>query len=280
MTRSFYIALFCVLFTLLLSACSDYNKILKSTSADKKYEAALKYYDKKDYYRASTLLEELIPVFKGRPEAEKAQFYFANTQFFQRAYSLSAFHFKSFYDTYPRSEFAEEALFMHAKSLYRDSPSFNLDQTSTYTAIEAIQDFLNRYPASKMKDEADKMYQELSAKVERKAFESAKLYASMRYYQAAVTAFNNFQRNFPSSNYNEEALYLKLEAQYNLAERSVTEKQRERYFEAVAYYQDLVDKFPKSRYLKDAENFFDKSTRQLEKLKDTTAAKATNTASK
>ncbi|PSR56678.1 outer membrane protein assembly factor BamD [Adhaeribacter arboris] len=279
MTRISYIGVILAFFTLVLSACSDYNKILKSTSAEKKYEAALKYYEKQDYYRASTLLEELIPVLKGRPEAEKAQFYFAYTQFYQRSYPLSAFHFKSFYDTYPRSEYAEEALFMHAKSLYRDSPTFNLDQTSTYTAIEAIQDFLNRYPASKMKDEADKMYQELSAKVERKAFESARIYASMRYYQAAVTAFNNFQRSFPSSNYNEEALFLKLEAQYNLAERSVTEKQRERYFEAVAFYQDLVDKYPKSKYLKDAENFYDKSVKQLERLKES-PAKAANTASK
>ncbi len=278
MTRTYYITAISAFFILVLSACSDYNKILKSTNADTKYQAALKYYEKQDYYRASTLLEELIPVLKGRPEAEKAQFYFAYTQFYQRSYPLSSFHFKSFYDTYPRSEFAEEALFMHAKSLYRDSPTFNLDQTSTYTAIEAIQDFLNRYPASKLKAEADKMYQELSAKVERKAFESARIYASMRYYQAAVTAFNNFQRGFPSSNFNEEASYLKLEAQYNLAERSVAEKQRERYLETIAYYQDLVDKFPNSRYLKDAESFFDKSTKQLEKLKDTT--KGPSTASK
>ena len=278
MTRTSYITVISAFFILVLSACSDYNKILKSTNADTKYQAALKYYEKQDYYRASTLLEELIPVLKGRPEAEKAQFYFAYTQFYQRSYSLSSFHFKSFYDTYPRSEYAEEALFMHAKSLYRDSPTFNLDQTSTYTAIEAIQDFLNRYPASKMKDEADKMYQELSAKVERKAFESARIYASMRYYQAAVTAFNNFQRGFPSSNFNEEASYLKLEAQYNLAERSVAEKQRERYLETVAYYQDLVDKYPKSKYLKDAEDFYVKSTKQLEKLKDTT--KGPSTASK
>lgn len=279
MKRSFYIAAFGALFTLMLSACSDFNKIMKSTNADEKYTAALKYYEKQDYYHASTLLEELIPALKGRPEAEKAQFYFAYTQFYQRSYPLSAFHFKSFYETYPRSEFTEEAMFMHAKSLYRDSPDFNLDQTSTYTAIEAIQDFLNRYPASKMKDEADKMYQELSAKVERKAFENARLYASMRYYQAAVTAFNNFQRSFPSSNFNEESSFLKLEAQYNLAERSVPDKQRERYFETVAYYQDLVDKYPKSKYLKAAENFFDKSTKQLEKLKDS-GTKESSTASK
>ncbi len=279
MKKSFYTTALYAVFVLLLSACSDYNKILKSTDADKKYQAALKYYEKQDYYRASTLLEELIPVLKGRPEAEKAQFYFAYTQFYQRSYALSAFHFKTFYETYPRSEYAEEAMFLHAKSLYRDSPTFNLDQTSTYTAIEAIQEFLNRFPASKLKDEGDKMYQELSSKVERKAFESAKLYASMRYYQAAVTAFNNFQRNYPSSNYNEEVTFLKLEAQYNLAERSVPDKQRERFFETVAYYQELVDKYPKSKYLKEAENFFDKSTKQIERLKEATP-KASSTASK
>jgi outer membrane protein assembly factor BamD len=156
---------------------------------------------------------------------------------------------------------------MHAKSLYYDSPDFNLDQTSTQTAIVAIQDFLNRYPESKYKEEANKMYDELSAKLERKAFENAKLYSQMRYYQAAVTAFSTFQREYPSSAFNEEAAYLKIVAQFNLAEESVPEKQRERYFDTVGFYQAFVDKYPNSKYLRNAEALFDKSTKQLERLK-------------
>jgi outer membrane protein assembly factor BamD len=257
----------------LFSACSDYNKILKSDNVDAKYEAALKYFDKKDYYRAGVLLEEVRPLLAGRVEAEKAAFLYAYTQYHEGLYLTSAQLFRTFFDTYGRSPFAEESLFMHTKSLYNDSPDFNLDQTSTQTAIEAIQEFLNRYPESKYKEEATTMYDELAAKLERKAFETAKLYSQMRYYQAAVTAFTTFEREYPSSNYNEEAAYLRILAQYNLAEESVTEKQRERYFDAVGFYQAFVDKYPKSKYLRNAESIYDKSTKQLERLKSTNTAK-------
>ncbi|MGV3589834.1 MAG: outer membrane protein assembly factor BamD [Adhaeribacter sp.] len=252
---------------MLLSACGDYNKILKSNNVDQKYEAALKYFEKKDYYRAGVLLEEVRPLLAGRVEAEKAAFLYAYTQYYERLYATSSELFRNFFDTYGRSPYAEESLFMHAKSLYYDSPDFNLDQTSTQTAIVAIQDFLNRYPASKYQEEANKMYDELAAKLERKAFENAKLYSQMRYYQAAVTAFSTFQREYPSSAFNEEAAYLKIVAQFNLAEESVPEKQRERYFDTVGFYQAFVDKYPNSKYLRSAEALFDKSTKQLERLK-------------
>lgn len=253
--------------TLLFSACSDYNKILKSDSVDKKLEAAYKYYDKKDYYRAGTLFEQVIPLIRGREDAEKVQFLYAYTQYYEQSFALSAFEFKNFYDTYGRSPYAEESLFLYAKSLYSDSPEFNLDQTNTETSIAAIQDFLNRYPESKFADEANKMYEELAAKLERKAFESAKLYHQMRYYQAAVTAFNSFARSYPSSAFNEEAGYYKIVSQFNLAEESVPEKQRERYFDTIGFYQAFVDKYPESRLLKSAENYYERSTRALERLK-------------
>jgi outer membrane protein assembly factor BamD len=275
MNRFCKIILAAFTFALSLSACSDYNKILKSDSVDKKLEAAYKYYDNKDYYRAGALFEQVIPLIRGREEAERVQFLYANTQYFERSYSLSAFEFKNFYETYGRSPYAEEALFLHAKSLYYDSPEFNLDQTNTETSIAAIQDFLNRYPESKFAEEANKMYQELASKLERKAFESAKLYHQMRYYQAAVTAFNSFEKSYPSSAYNEEAAYYKIVSQFNLADQSVPEKQRERFFDTVGFYQAFIDKYPNSRLLRSAENYYDRSTRALERLKTgPTAAKA------
>jgi outer membrane protein assembly factor BamD len=267
MNRTIKIFFAAVSFTLLLGACSDYNKILKSDSVDTKLAAAFKYYDNKDYYRAGTLFEQVIPLIRGREEAERVQFLYAYTQYYEKSYALSAFEFKNFYDTYGRSPYAEESLFLYAKSLYYDSPEFNLDQTNTETSIAAIQDFLNRYPESKFAEEANKMYEELAAKLERKAFESAKLYHQMRYYQAAVTAFNSFERSYPSSKFNEEASYYKIISQFNLAEQSVPEKQRERYFDTLGFYQAFIDKFPNSRLLNSAENYYDRSTKALERIK-------------
>ena len=258
-----------LLSALLLGSCSGYQKLLKSNDVNKKYEAAIKYYEEGDYFKAGTLLEELQPLLKGRPEAEKAQFFFANTNFKQGNYILSAHYFQSFYETYPNSQYAEEAMFLHAKSLFRDSPEYELDQTNTLSASESIQEFLNRYPESTFRPEVENMSQELQKKLENKAFQSAKLYQQLRYYQSAVVALGNFQQEYPSSVYNEEAAYLKLESQFNLAKESVEEKQRERYLEAVAFYQQFIDSYPNSRNLKSAESMYDFAQKELVRLKPT-----------
>lgn len=258
--------------TLLLGACSEFQKIQKSESAEVKYQAALNYYEKKDWYKASLLFEELIPVLRGRTEAEKVQFYLANTHFEQGQYITSSHFFRTFIETYPRSEFVEQASFLYAKSLYKDSPSHDLDQSSTLQAMSAIQDFLTRYPQSTHVQEADSMYNQLAAKVEVKAFENAKLYYQMRYYQAAVVAFSNFQREYPSSGFNEEAAFLRLDAQFSLAQGSVPEKQRERYFDAIGFYQYFLDKYPESKFIRNAENIYGKAVAQVEKLKPAAGA--------
>ncbi|MBC6611714.1 outer membrane protein assembly factor BamD [Hymenobacter sp. BT507] len=265
-----------LLSALLLGSCSGYQKLLKSNDVNKKYEAAIKYYEEGDYFKAGTLLEELQPLLKGRPEAEKAQFFFANTNFKQSNYVLSAHYFKSFYETYPNSQYAEEAMFLHAKSLFRDSPEYELDQTNTLSANESIQEFLNRYPESTFRPEVENMSQELQKKLENKAFQGAKLYQQLRYYQSAVVALGNFQQQYPASVYSEDAAYLKLESQFNLAKESVAEKQRERYLEAVAFYQQFIDAYPSSRNLKSAENMYDFARKELDRLKTTekTAASA------
>ncbi|OWP63417.1 outer membrane protein assembly factor BamD [Hymenobacter amundsenii] len=256
-----------LLTTLLFSACSGYQKLLKSTDVNKKYEAAIRYYEEGDFFKAGTLLEELIPLLKGRPEAEKAQFYFANTNYRQRNYTLGAYYFKNFHDTYPNSQYAEEAYFMQAKSLFKDSPSFQLDQTNTYTALEVIQEFLRRYPESKFRVETESMSQELQKKLENKAFLAAKLYYDLRYYQSAVTAFTGFQQGYPASAYGEQAAFLKLSAQYDMAKESVPEKQQERYLEALAFYQTFIDNFPQSKDLKSAERMYDSARDEVAKMK-------------
>ncbi len=253
--------------TLSLGSCTGYQKLLKSANVNEKYEAAIKYYDKGDYFRSGTLLEELIPLLKGRPEAEKAQFYFANTNYQQRNYVLSAYYFKQFIDTYPNSPQVEEASFLRAKSLYRDSPGYELDQTNTVTAVETIQDFLNTYATSQFRTEAESMSQELQKKLENKAFQSAKLYYALRYNQAAVTSLGNFTTQYPGSVYGEQADYIRLQAQYAWAKESVEAKQRERFVDAVAIYQHFIDTYPQSKSLRLAQSMYDDSRAEIERLK-------------
>ena len=219
----------------------------------------MEYYENKDYYRASLLFEEILPIIRGRPEAEKAQFYFAYSYYYQKQYVLSAHYFQTFYQLYSRSEFAEEALFMYAYSLYLDSPDYDLDQTNTVDAIQASQNFLNKFPRSNYKEQATALIDEMREKLEQKAYENAYLYYKLQKYldgealKAAIIAFDNFQSDYPDSKYTESVSFLKIECAYNMARKSIKSKQLERLEDAVAYYYYFIDKFPQSNKVRDAE---------------------------
>jgi outer membrane protein assembly factor BamD len=249
------------------SSCSKFRQIQKSTDWRVKYDAAFKYYEEEDYYRASILLEELLPIIRGTEEAEKAQFYYAYSLYRQKnQYLLSSHHFKSFYDTYNRSEYAEEALFMYAYSLYQQSPKYNLDQSSTREAIQSMQGFLNRYPYSEYKDQANEIIDQLQLKLEKKAYENAKQYFKLELLKAALVEFENFQRDFPDSRYNEEIGFFLIKAEYELARRSIRSKQAERYNQVVEYYLDFVDTYQNSQYLKEAEVIYIETLDELSKF--------------
>ncbi|MGK7397885.1 MAG: outer membrane protein assembly factor BamD [Candidatus Cyclobacteriaceae bacterium M3_2C_046] len=258
---------------LLAGSCSEFRKIQKSDDWKKKYEAALKYYEEEDYYHASLLFEEILPLIIGTQEAEKVQYLFAYSHYYQGNRLLSAHYFKTFYDTYRRSQYAEEALFMYAYSLYQESPKYNLDQTSTREAIDAIQNFINRYPLSEYKDEANSIIDQLQQKLEKKAYEKAKQYYKLENYRldnlkAAIVAFDNFRQDFPDSHYNEEVSYLIIEAQYKLAERSYRNRQKERYLKTKEYYEYFIDNYTDSKYVKEAEKIFVQTLEALEEFRN------------
>lgn len=245
-------------------------KLQKKGTTEEKYKAANDYYKKGDFYKAGILFEEIIPLLKGDSLAENAQFYNAYAQYQQKQYSMSAYLFKSFYATYANSPLAEEAFYMYANSMYKDSPNFNLDQSSTLTAIDALQTFINSYPESKYAESCNQDLKDLRHRLEEKAYEKAKLYyktsgVTIANFKAAVVAIDNFQKDFPDSEYIEELSFLKVQSQYDLAEVSFENKQRERYTDALKFYEEFIDKFPKSKYIKQAEKVYDGSTKGLEK---------------
>ena len=259
-----------ILFTLLLAgvSCSKFRKIEKSQDWRVKYDAALKYYNaKKDYYKASVLFEQIIPIVRGLPEGEKVQFYLAYCQYYDKLFLLASEQFKTFYETYGRSTLAEEARYMYAYSLYRSSPLSNLDQTSSVDAMAAMQAFLNRYPTSSFKEKAVEVILDTQQKLEKKGFDNAYQYYKMRSYKAAIVALRNFIDNFPDSKYLERSYYLVIVSEYRLAEQSIYSKQLDRYKEVVEHYKVFVDKYPNSSYLDDAEKLYANSLEKVNKSK-------------
>ncbi len=249
-------------------SCGKFRKIEKSQDWRIKYDAALNYYNQKEYYKASVLFEQIIPIVRGLPEGEKVQFYLAYCQYYDKLYLLASEQFKTFYETYGRSSMAEEARYMYAYSLYKSSPKDNLDQTSSIDAMAAMQEFLNRFSNSKFRDQAIDVIVTTQKKLERKGFDNAYQYYRMRQYKAAIVALNNFKNNFPDSEFLEEAYYLVIDAEFRLAEQSIVSKQEERYKGVVEHYKEFVDKYPQSPFLREAEKLYADSLEKLNKTKN------------
>jgi outer membrane protein assembly factor BamD len=256
------------LIVLLSVSCSKFRKIEKSADWRVKYDAALNYYAKKDWYKASVLLESILPIVRGLPEGEKTQFYLAYCQFNERYYLLAAEQFKTFYETYGRSSFAEEARYMYAYSLYEASPNPNLDQTSSIEAMAAMQEFLNRYPNSKLREKSIEVIFTAQEKLEKKGFDNAYQYYRMRSYKAAIVSLNNFKNNFPDSDYLEEVSYLVIASEYKLALQSIPSKQIDRFKSVVEHYKEFIDDYPQSEFLKEAEKYYADSLSKLNKTKN------------
>ena len=260
--RVFTLAIIIFLFV----SCTEYRRLQKSSDWKEKYEGAMRFYEAGDYFRSIALFEEVLPVTRGKAEGEKAQFYYAYAHYNDRQYILSAHYFKTFYETYSRSEFANEAQFMYAYSLYQNSPIYTLDQTSTSESIEAFQIFINRNADSKFVTEASQILRELQVKLETKAYHSAKLYHKIGILNSAVIAFDNFAINYPDSRFNSELQYLKIEAAYMMANQSIPSKQKGRYKDVIGMYEEYIEDFPESNFIADAQKYYDDALNKLEKF--------------
>ena len=260
-----------------LGSCkSKYDKLKASNDNSKKYQEAVKYYNKKDYSKALGLFEDLVTRYRGRAEAEDLFYYYAYTNYRLKDYTSARFHFKNFADTYPSSPRAEECRFIAAYCYYLDSPIYSLDQENTTKAIESLQLFINLYPKSDRVTEASKLIQNLRDKLEQKSYADSKLYLTIGDYQSAVIAFGNTLRDYPDTKYAEELEFLTIQAQYQYAKVSQERRQGERFEQAISYANEFTEKYPQSRFLKQAAEYKKDSQQGIESARRVLAEAASD----
>ena len=261
------LGLFLITTLVVLSSCSDYNRLLKSTDYTKKYDAAIKYYEAKEYSKSLALLEELVSVYRGTSKGEKIMYYYAYATYAMADYLLAGYHYNNFVKTFPASDKTEECAFMYAYCYYLESPRYSLDQSDTKNAIKELQFFINKYPESKRKEECNDLITRLRSKLERKYYEISKQYYFLDDYKAAVVSFQNVLKEFPDSKYREEMMYLIVKASYIYATKSMDTKKAERFKSTIDSYNKFVSYFPTNNtYKKEIEGYASSAKVQLEKV--------------
>ncbi len=256
------------LFIILLTSCSEFQKVLKSGDYELWYKTSMELYEKKEYTRASTLLSELNNIYRGTDKAETIMYVYANCLFNMRDYMMAGHYYSDFVKTFPSSQLVEECQFQSALCYYKESPNIRLDQTDTQNAINEFQLYINMFPNSSKVVEANLLMDELRDKLVEKAYLNAKLYFNLgtymgNNYQAAVITAQNTLKEFPNTKHREELSFLILESKFIQAVNSVSEKKDERVRDTIDEYYSFVNEFADSKFIKKAERILQQSEDML-----------------
>ena len=246
---------------LLMASCGEYQKALKSSDNNYKFEYAKKAFERKQYAQASTILADLVNVFKTNDKAEETLYLLALSYYENKDYVNSAAYFHNYYSRYPKGKYAELARYYCGYSYYIDSPEAQLDQAVTIKAIKELSSFIEYFPQSDKVAIAQAAIFEMQDKLTLKELQNAQLYYNLgtylgNNYQAAIIVAQNAIKDYPYSKYKEELEMLILKSRYQEALQSVDEKKSDRFHEVIDEYYSFINNYPDGDNRKEADNIF------------------------
>lgn len=243
-----------------MSSCSNtFNMLLKCEDSDFKYEAAKQYFAEGKYTRASSLLQDVVNITKGTDKGEENLYMLGMSEYCLKDYEASSEYFKKYTSSYPKGIFVENAYYYYAQSLYMSTPEVALDQSDTYSAIKAFQQYIDLFPETALKESAQQKLFVLQDKLVQKEYLAAKLYYDLgpyfgncsasneNNYESCIITSQNALRDYPYTSLRESFSLLIMKSKYALAEQSVEEKKLERYRDAEDECYGFLNEYPDSK---------------------------------
>ncbi|UKK63505.1 outer membrane protein assembly factor BamD [Prevotella communis] len=260
----------CSVAAMMTGCAGEFNRVIKSSDYDYRYEYAKQCFAEGKFGRAEILLQDLITLKKGTDEAEEALYMLAMSQYMNHDFESAEATFRKYFSSYPKGFYAEQAMFYVGQSLYESAPEPRLDQTPTIGAINAYQQFLDFYPNSQLRERAQDRLFELQDKLVMKELLSAQLYYNLggyfgninsnseSNYSSSIIVAQNALKTYPYSNHREEFSLLIMKSKFELAENSSADRKLERYQDAEDECYGFLNEYPESKDKALAEKYIEK----------------------
>lgn len=240
-----------------LAGCkSQYEAVKEGHDVNAKYAMAFECFNNGKYTKAAELFENMSVLTNGTERDDTVLYYWALSNYRAQDYIMAETNFKTFLEKFPRSGFAESAHFLRTDCLYNATYRWELDQTPTYTAIAALHEYRRNYPGTVHAAACARMLEDLNERLDRKAYENAKIYYTMEDYKSARVALKNVLKDDADNIYREDILYYTAMASYKYADLSVAHKQRERFLVFEDDYYNFIGEYPESKYRKELDNLY------------------------
>ncbi len=163
---------------------------------DLQYEKAMKLLDKKKYLRAQEEFNNLVIRGTHTDLGDDSQFYLAESYFLNKEYLLAIAEYDRLIRRMGFSPYVEKARWRVCESYVKESPKYYKDQSNTSKALSKLQEFIDDFPNSEFKGEANGQILELRNKLAQKEYATGILYIKMEEYPSAIISFESLINNY------------------------------------------------------------------------------------
>lgn len=258
-----------VLLSVVAAGCAGSGRISYDGPEDA-FRRGQAYYDEGKYERAIPYLQGVFDFGRTHEWAADAQLMLARAYRANEEYLLAANEFTRFTQIYRSDPRVPQASYELAMTYYDRSPQYQLDQTDTEAAIAQFQLFMTRYPNHELTNVAQERVVELRDKLAHKRFDAAGQYELRKFYEAAAITFESVFDDYYDTTWADDALLGAIRSYTEFARQSVEDKQADRLRQAISNYDRLLQIFPDSPLLKQAETAVSEATDLLASVTDAT----------
>jgi len=208
-------------------SCSS-TDVVENHTAEVRFRLGMEEYSNGNYLGALTHFEIIRLQFPGSSISDSARLFTGKARFERGEYLLASYEFNQLVQGGVSRELLPEAYYMFALCYYEMSPRWQLDQTYTHRAIDALQSFIESFPGHAKAARAEQMVIELVSKLAKKEFETASLYEKMENRESALIYYGIVTDRYYTTEYADDAQAAKVRIliemkRYDEATRAIEE---------------------------------------------------------
>ncbi|UCD38694.1 MAG: outer membrane protein assembly factor BamD [Fidelibacterota bacterium] len=190
--------------SLALLSCAG-GRAARLETVEERFERAQALFEKGKWARAAEDFNWIVLNNPAGSLATEAQYYYAECIYQQKQYVEAQIEFERLLRRWVDTKHLIEARYRIVQCLVFQSPRYFYDQTTTQDAIDELQTFIDDFPESPQRVEAEQLIGELRLKIARKYYESGRLYLKWRRSPPARLYFDTILSQYYDTAYVDEA---------------------------------------------------------------------------
>ncbi len=184
---------------LIASSCGGPYRARMVNLPNEKLAIADMLFDREKYADAIVEYKDFLASFAGDERSDYAQFRIAESYRLDGDQALAAVEYRILISDYGYSEYVDDAFYLEGLCAFEQAPRSERDQTKTYEALGRITRFLQLFPDSPRRAEAEKVLAAIHDRLGRKEYLSARLYHSKKRFDAALIYYDKVIANYANT---------------------------------------------------------------------------------